>query len=68
MLNKRKTLENLFQVILTFKEYFDITNFSGSIMGDQIVGPDFVVDETNHSFMDVYGVTFRVAINLFSCV
>ena len=39
------------QLILTLKDYIDIGNFSGSIMGDQIVGPDFVVDVINHSCM-----------------
>ena len=38
-------------------------------MGDQIVGPDFAVDVINRSCMDVwYGISFRVAIKLLSCV
>ena len=64
MNNKMITVESLFQLIFNFKDYNDIGNFSGLIMGDQIVGPDFAVDVTNGSLW-MYGVTFRVAINLF---
>ena len=42
MPNKRKTLESLF--FLALKDYIDIDNFSLSIMGEDIVGPDFAVD------------------------
>ena len=51
MLNKRKTVESFFNWSLTLKDYIHIGNFSGSIMGDQIVGPDFAVNMINHSCM-----------------
>ena len=54
MLNKRKIVESLFQLIFNFKYHIDIGNFSRSIMGEQIVGPDFAVGVTNGSFMNVW--------------
>ena len=51
MLNKRKTLESLIQLIFK-KDYIDIDSFSLSIMGEQIVGPDFAVGVINRSCMD----------------
>ena len=67
-LTKGKQQKVCFNGFLILTHYVDTGNFSGLIMGDQIVGPDFAVDVTNGSFMDVWCYISSSHYPVFLCI